>query len=216
MQIDVAIVPVSSAPVDELWTLLDESERARAERYRFDGDRRRSIVARGMLRRMLGARLERDPRALRFVTGPHGKPALANGELEFNGSHSGDRVALAIAEGTPVGIDIEELKPRVTELSSLARRYFASDEAREVEHARPDDALRTFFSIWTAKEAVVKALGGGLSIDLSSFSVLPLTSGEHAVTHLHEWHVQPLDGGELYRAAVCVRGGGWRVVNAGY
>ena len=212
MLVEVAILSVSEAPADALWSFLDDDEKRRVERYRFEDDQRRSIVARGALRAFLGSRLQRDPREVRFVTGPQGKPALHDGVLEFNVSHSGDRVAIAVAAGGAVGIDIEEIKPRVTELGALARRYFAHDEAEEVERAAAGDALRVFFTIWTAKEAVIKAIGGGLSIDLASFSVMPLQREVRPVTHFDPWHVRTLPGGEGYRAALATSDAAARVV----
>lgn len=203
MRIEVAFVPVSLAEVDPLWSLLNADERRRAERFRFDADRRRSIVARGTLRTLLGRRLGRDPRGLMFTEGKQGKPALVNGELEFNVSHSGDRVAIAIAEGTAVGIDIEVEQPRMTDLASLARRYFAPDEAAEVE--KTGDAS-LFFTIWTAKEAVIKAVGGGLSIELASFSVLPVQPQWGDVKNMQGWRVAGLTVDAGYRAAIAAYG----------
>ncbi|MEA2489650.1 MAG: 4-phosphopantetheinyl transferase [Acidobacteriota bacterium] len=218
MRIEVAVLPVGAAAIGGLWGVLDAEERARAERYRGEEDRRRSIVARGTVRRLLGERLGRDPRELRFVEGPQGKPALAGRELEFNVSHSGDRVAIAIAEGAPVGIDIEVEQPRMTDLVDLARRYFSRREALAVEQAAAEGAIPLFFTIWTAKEAVIKAVGGGLSIQLASFSVLPVRSEWGAVENLggdpmlDGWHVAALPSEPGYRAAVAAPGIDWEIV----
>jgi 4'-phosphopantetheinyl transferase len=217
MRIEVAVVPVGAAEIGGLWEVLDAEERARADRYRVEDDRRRSIVARGTVRTLLGRRLGREPRDLGFVEGPQGKPALIGGELEFNVSHSGDRVAIAIAEGGPVGIDIEVEQPRTTDLVVLARRYFSPVEALAVENAA-DGAIPLFFTIWTAKEAVIKAVGGGLSIQLASFSVLPVCSEWGAVENLggdpklDGWHVAALPSELGYRAAVAAAGTDWEIV----
>jgi 4'-phosphopantetheinyl transferase len=214
-QIHVSIVPLRDAEAG-LWDLLDDAERARVERYRFEDDRRRATVGRGMLRRLLGQSLGRDPRALQFVTGEQGKPALTDGELEFNVSHSGDRVAIAIARGMPVGIDVELESRRMRDLSSMARRFFSPIEARAVEEA--DDPAGVFFTIWTAKEAVIKAVGGGLSINLASFSVLPVGNQLRGVrnlgrdTTLDGWTVASLEADAGYRVAVSVRGSDWEIV----
>ena len=218
MRIEVAVVPVGGAAADGLWAVLEDEERRRAERYRFVDDQRRSIVARGTLRMLLGRRLGRDPRDLRFVVGQQGKPALRDRELEFNVSHSGDRVAIAMAAGTPVGIDIEREQPRMTDLVVLARRFFSPVEALEVERADADAATRVFFTIWTAKEAVIKAVGGGLSIELASFSVLPVRTQCGAVENLggdpklDGWHVAALPSDEGYRTAVSALGADWEIV----
>lgn len=158
---------VSDAACAAAAEILDVEERERAARFRFDDDRRRAIVARATLRRLLGGYLSRDPRALRFRSGASGKPALTDDALEFNVSHSGVRVAIAVARATPIGIDVE-CERSMHDIDDIARRYFAPVEAAEVV----GDPAR-FFAFWTAKEALVKAIGGGLSIGLASFATTP-------------------------------------------
>jgi 4'-phosphopantetheinyl transferase len=192
---------VPAAALARMSDVLDDDERSRAARFRFDDDRARSIVARAALRHILGEALGRDPRALRFVAGEHGKPALAGGEIEFNVSHSGERVAIAVAdETTAVGIDIERERA-MRDVLAVAGRFFSPNEAAAVER---DPSL--FFSIWTAKEAVIKAIGGGLTINLASFEAFAATAQFTPVTNLGDYSViaLPVDGG--YRCALSIRG----------
>ena len=65
-----------AATTGALVSLLDCGEEERAERFRCPGDRERYRLGRTALRQVLGAWLDRDPAALRFRYGPHGKPAL--------------------------------------------------------------------------------------------------------------------------------------------
>lgn len=196
---------VTAATLAGMADVLNDEERARAARFHFHDDRARSIVARAALRHLLGHYLDRDPRALRFVTGPQGKPALDGGDLEFNVSHSGERVAIAVASATPVGIDIEQARV-LRDANAVARRFFSPNEAAAVER----DPSR-FLSIWTAKESVIKAIGGGLSIDLSSFEAFA-TAGRFApVTNLSAWSVMALPLADGYRSALAARGAAWTV-----
>jgi 4'-phosphopantetheinyl transferase len=169
--IDVCFIDVTapSEVVEALAELLADTERTRANRYHFADDRRRSIVARAATRRLLGRYLNADPRELVFIEEEHGKPALQHREIEFNASHSGDLVALAFAKGTPVGIDVERRR-RLNDCLALARRYFSAEELAFVNTAA--DAVDAFFTVWTAKEAIVKASGAGIgSSDLRGFTV---------------------------------------------
>jgi len=152
--------------------LLDDEERRRVASFRFESDQRMSLVARAALRTLLGRHLQRDPRALRFILGEQGKPALAEGEVEFNVSHSAGHVAIAISEGGAVGVDLEAVRP-TSDLLHLAERFFSAREAENVRIASDDDRAERFFAYWTAKESVIKAVGGGLSIDLRSFETDP-------------------------------------------
>ncbi|HEX3579925.1 MAG TPA: 4'-phosphopantetheinyl transferase superfamily protein [Thermoanaerobaculia bacterium] len=169
--IDVYFVDLNVADdvLDALANLLTVVERARADRYRFPDDRRRSIVARAATRRLLARYLNADPLALTFDEEKFGKPFLRGREIEFNASHSGDLVAVAFARGTAVGVDVERRR-QMTDALALARRYFSAEEVRIVERA--GDVADAFFAIWTAKEAIVKASGKGIGFgDLDGFTV---------------------------------------------
>jgi len=201
-------VNVADAVIDALGNLLTIRERARADRYRFPDDRRRSIVARAATRLFLGRSLGSDPAALVIDEEEFGKPVLRGRAIEFNASHSGDLVALAFAKKTAVGVDVERRRT-LTDTLALARRYFSAEEVAIVEGAA--DAGDAFFAIWTAKEAIVKASGKGIgSGDLHGFTVpfrdpqlRPVVDG---------WSVAALDPNrEGYFAAVAARGIQWHI-----
>jgi 4'-phosphopantetheinyl transferase len=195
--------------VDALAKLLTDDERARADRYRFDDDRRRSIIARAATRRILSQLVGATPRDLVIVEGEHGKPELAGRVIEFNASHSGDLVALAFARETAVGIDVERRRALHDPLA-IARRFFSEGELAFISAASDIDAA--FFTVWTAKEAIVKASGKGIGAgDLRGFTV-PL--GETRLTHVTEnWSVATihpsLDG---YHGAIAARPGNEPIV----
>jgi 4'-phosphopantetheinyl transferase len=153
-------------------TLLDDEETRRVASFRFESDRRLSLIARAARRVLLGRYAGRDPRTLRFVEGPQGKPSLTTGELEFNVSHSGSHVAVAISGGGAVGVDIEAVR-KTSDIIHLAERFFSPHEAEIVRTAPDEERAARFFAYWTAKESVIKAVGGGLSLDLRSFQTDP-------------------------------------------
>ncbi|WP_257389431.1 4'-phosphopantetheinyl transferase family protein, partial [Tahibacter caeni] len=122
-------------------------------------------AAQRWLRRRLSAYAGRELGAGALQTGAHGKPALADGAFAFNLSHSGAAAVLAIARGVELGVDLEtpgRLRPFV----ALARRYFRPAEARAVAEAAEVARELLFLRLWTAKEAVLKALGRGLAFGL--------------------------------------------------
>jgi 4'-phosphopantetheinyl transferase len=159
-----------SASVDE--GILSADERARAARFLRAPDRARSIAARVALRTLLAEYTGEAPAALGFVTGPHGKPALAPGSAtggpRFNVAHSGRLVLLAFA-ACDVGVDVEEIRSGV-DVESLAARFFSADEAAALSAAPRAERDRTFFRIWTRREALLKAAGTGLAAAGAVFS----------------------------------------------
>lgn len=220
------VVHVWAAPLDppahavrRHAALLAPDEHARADRFRFERDRRRFTVARGVLRALLGRYLGTDPRGVAFRYESHGKPAL-DGEpaahgIRFNVSHSGEMALYALARGRELGVDVEEVR-RMEDGLKIAERFFSEAEVaafRALPDGIRDDA---FFNCWTRKEAYIKAVGEGLSFPLHAFDV-SLAPGEPArllasrdPRQAERWSLRGLpDPAPGYRAAVVVEGEGW-------
>jgi 4'-phosphopantetheinyl transferase len=149
-------------------------EKERAGRFVRSADRTRYEASRGMLRCILGRYLEVDPRAVVFEYGPHGKPELAGdfreSRLGFNLAHSGDVVALAVAKGLSVGVDVEQVRATF-DLLELAESWFADAEVAELRNLPAKEQPDAFFRCWTRKEAYLKARGEGLDLELDKFAV---------------------------------------------
>jgi 4'-phosphopantetheinyl transferase len=133
--------------------LLAADERARAAGRR---DGATWAVARGALRALLGERLGVAPDRVALATGPHGKPEVAGAQLRFNLSHSGELAVVALAEGFEVGIDVERLDRR----SRAVERTLTPAERAALDGAA--DRHVALLRVWCRKEALAKAIGGGL------------------------------------------------------
>ncbi len=158
-------------PADMLWGVLDKAERQRAQRYRFERDRRRFVAARGMLRVILARYAGIAPAAIHFDYSDHGKPSLSDfPELAFNASDSGDLMALGVALNRLLGVDIERVRDDFGGLE-IAERFFSPAEIASLRSLPPQARPRAFFRCWTRKEAFIKAIGEGLSYPLHQFEV---------------------------------------------
>lgn len=201
----------------QLARFLSLEENQRALRFRFERDRRRFVVCRGVLREILGTYLQRDPEEIDFGYGPQGKPYLKGpsqetvGPLHFNLSHSSGWVIYAVGLSA-VGVDLEIMRP-IPEMEALAERYFSTLEREAFFSIAPALRLKAFLSCWTRKEAYVKARGEGLSLPLDQFdvSVDPNSpahlisaggvSGDDLPWALHSFDPSP----EAVAALVCLR-----------
>jgi 4'-phosphopantetheinyl transferase len=150
---------------------LSSEERARADCFRFDRDRRRAIVRRAALREILAMYLDVEADKLSFVVGPQGKPALdepfCDNGFQFNLSFSGELALCAVAH-MPLGVDLE-LERHVENAALVAKHFFTAAEIAWQESA--DDPNHVFLCHWTRKEALIKATGSGLCVPLNSFDV---------------------------------------------
>jgi 4'-phosphopantetheinyl transferase len=152
---------------------LDAVEMACAETYRQTADRERYLAARTLLRHALSkaAGGQVAPKDWKYREGPFGKPAMAPGlpTLEFNVSHSGSCVAVAISPSEPIGIDIECLAP--DRRTGIVYEVLTESERDRLKKRSADEQWTEFVRIWTAKEACAKALGLGLSLDFQTIEV---------------------------------------------
>ena len=194
---------------------LAADERARAGQFHFQKDRTRFIVARGLLRTILGRYLGQDPRALRFCSNAYGKPGLApefggDASPSFNVSHAGALALYAVTRNRAIGIDLEDIRMDV-ECDSISEHFFSPRERRLLRAIPAAQRPEAFFHCWTRKEAYVKARGKGLSIALDQFdvSVSPqepaalLETREEGQENSH-WSLHDLPVGERYVAALAV------------
>lgn len=156
--------------------MLSEAERARGLRFASATHRRRHEAAHATLRQLLAAETGIGASGLAFEAGWCGKPALAPGGAvpgSFNLSHS-DEVALLLwdPEGGAWGVDVECLRP-IDDRDAISERVFTMDERAELAtqalRGWPADPL--FLRLWVRKEACLKALGTGFSLEPGGFHV---------------------------------------------
>lgn len=169
-----------AAAYEEFFDTLSEDERARALRFRFERDRARFVIARGILRDIVGRYLRRPPTIIKFGYNKYGKPSLAEDEggLRFNLAHSAGAAVYACALGREVGVDVEHWREDFASME-VAGRFFSKAEVHALAALPPDLSTQAFFNCWTRKEAYIKALGEGLSHPLDCFTV-SLAPGEAA------------------------------------
>ncbi|MGA2592841.1 MAG: 4'-phosphopantetheinyl transferase superfamily protein [Bryobacteraceae bacterium] len=191
---------------------LSPDEKGRAAQFRFERHRNSFVVARGILRILLGRYLNIPPAGFLFRYGPKGKPAIAGSEgIDFNLSHSGSLAVFAFTAGCELGIDVERIRP-LPDMQSIADRFFCSEEAAELMSLPANQREHGFYLCWTRKEAYIKASSDGLSAPLDGFRVT-LRPGQTArFIHLSNdtgasqaWSLHDLRLASDYAAALAYR-----------
>jgi len=206
----------SSSRVEACWNALAPDERERAGRFRYEKDRRRFIIARGVLRDILGRYLKCPPAQVSFSYNQYGKPALSyeneDVRLRFNMSHSHEVALYALTREREVGVDVEWLREDFAS-SEIAERFFSRREVVLLGGLAPGLRTDGFFNCWTRKEAYIKALGEGLSHPLDRFAV-SLAPGDPArflsidddPREIERWSLVELHPSEGYAAALVTEG----------
>lgn len=177
--------------------LLDQAEQQRAARYISLAARHQFVCSRAIVREIIGRYVGREPADLVFSAQPGGRPFLKGQQLDFNLSHSGDWLVLAIGQGCRFGVDIESYCPSSPH-EAIVGQHFSRAEQEQWRSAAPDGRAKVFARIWTRKEAALKAVGIGIIDDLAMLDTTGETSLCHSLAKLNlgtDWTVnfsQPL------------------------
>jgi 4'-phosphopantetheinyl transferase len=208
--------------VRDFQDLLTPDELSRSERFRFQGDRQRFLVARGLLRTILSRYLRVEPSQLRFAYDDYGKPYLispsAPGTLTFNLSHAHGLLLVAVTHDRAIGIDVEYTRPPLPDVEHIAERFFSVEEKEALRALSSTARNEAFFRCWTCKEAYLKARGLGLSMPLDRFQVAVIPGQPARLLHVEgdleeasRWSLRELVPAPGYVATLAVEGGGWRL-----
>lgn len=154
--------------------ILNQDEKIKAQKFHFEKHQHRFIIARSTLKRILSFYLSLPPEAIEFQYNDYGKPELVdylnNQQLQFNLSHSENLAIYAITSYHLIGVDVEYIRP-MPDAENLAKRFFAYQEFEQISYLPTTKKDKEFFTLWTAKEAYLKAIGKGLSGGLETVKV---------------------------------------------
>ena len=168
-QFAINIEQVKAADLGDIKKILSEEKIARVERFRFEADQVRGIVGEALVRCLLGEKYGMEAADIRFGYGEKEKPCLLlpHGDVDFNISHAGSWVVCGIGN-SGMGIDVELVREREV---PLAKAVLTAEEYRAWSGLPAEEQNSYFYRHWTLKEAYVKYLGVGLSMDFSG--ILP-------------------------------------------
>jgi 4'-phosphopantetheinyl transferase len=211
--LDIWLGRLAASPADLPFyrSLLDDEERARAQRIRIPQRQDYYAETHARLRLLLGKTVNAAPARLRFTRNTHGKPFLIDfPDIAFNLSHTADRIVIAVGRRCRLGIDIETCKPRAN-LRALADKCFGAEEMAYWQSLPETERLAAFYYFWTRKEAFVKAVGQGISLGLRDCMIDP--ANPTGMLHVPascgssgDWSLHDLDIGGSVLGAVAVDG----------
>jgi 4'-phosphopantetheinyl transferase len=159
---------------------LSEAERQRSALFHFERDRKSFISRRSMLRLILAHYLLMEPSRITLVHEERGKPRLSEADspfpLHFNFSHSRNLALLAVSRFSPVGVDVEKIRP-MPEMSEIAATFLSKQEKVLFNAVEQEQKLEVFFGIWTRKESYLKVTGEGIARALAEIDCSQAPAG---------------------------------------
>ncbi len=191
-------LPAALSHIGAAASLLNADELERAGRYLHERNKHRFTLSRAMLRCLLAKYTSTRPMAIQFSTTGNKKPCIAGSDLQFNVSHSGDVVLIAIAN-EPVGIDVE-LVDDGFDFSDVLPISFSRDEAALVDQF----GRESFYRYWTRKESLAKASGNGLDSNMQSLPAIDGTQHLNAgiIESTGSWVVNSFDAAVGYMSSL--------------
>ncbi len=199
--------------LDDFDKILSDEEKNRAARFHFEKDRNNFVLSRGILKSILAHYLQKKPQDIIFQFNDYGKPFLTEvDEMEFNISHSKDKLLLAFSRNISLGIDIEFMNDDFAK-GDIAEKFFSPVEVSILNELPNDLKVEGFYNCWTRKEALIKGIGKGLSIPLDSFDVELIPGRIPRIFDMRfdnmekgKWEIINLDLYKDYKSAVALRG----------
>ncbi len=202
--------PAASALPESWVQALDPEERARANAFRTPELRARFVAAHALVRTALASYAPLGPEEWRFAHGPTGRPSLVDPpiDLRFSLSHAGAHAAVAVAVGRRIGLDLEEIDAAGDALG-IASRFFTPSELAMLRACDDPERAQRFTTLWTVKEAVLKARGAGLASGLTTVEVQLDSSGNLLPVSAPggPWSVAAWSPATRLRAALAVQAG---------
>lgn len=144
--------------VDSAKEIVDDVSLARAERFSFENDRNRLLIAQALLRQKIGELLNCGPNEVLILRDDFGKPYIEDYPFHFSLSYSHQYAIFAFCPDKFVGVDIEAINPDRVALESPALH---DTERAEIKNA--EAPVEAFYDYWCAKEALLKAIGTGFT-----------------------------------------------------
>ena len=187
----------------DLAKFLNSKEINRAERFYKELDKTRFIIYRSILKFILATYTKLDVKNINLNYHLNKKPYLASRPwLHFNISHSEDYAVIAVSRKM-VGIDIEYMLEDF-KFTDLLPDVFDDNEIATIQNAV--NKKEAFYTLWTRKEAFVKALGKGIDED---FKYIPSIDGQHKINanllkNSANWQLCSFDLADYYSSAIAV------------
>jgi 4'-phosphopantetheinyl transferase len=192
------VADTDSIPATAALGHLDPDELQRARRFHRPADAHRFGAGRLLLRTALRAYLPRTAKGLHFVLDKAGKPHLSGPchqiPIHFSLAHV-DRILVVAVASSRVGVDVERMRA-FPDLDAVAGVCFTAEERALLGSRCATERFDLFFTIWTRKEALAKALGAGLG------AALPSTTPDFP----SGWSGGLLTSPEGYRSAIVIEG----------
>lgn len=157
-----------------LESFLNPAELTEYASFQDKGRKHQYVVSRWLLKNLLEAVLNIPANEIAFEKFEMGKLFLSESQnslnLDFNISHTKEITLLGFCKKQQIGVDVEKIRDKQSS-SQVANRFFQPHEINWINEIGLSENLRLtrFYRLWSLKEAVIKAFGGGVFKNIQQF-----------------------------------------------
>lgn len=162
--------------LSKLWYCLSDFEKEQALEFHNKSLSNRYIISHSIIKCILSYYLQQSPKEIKFIKNEYGKPFLNHSNIQFNISHSNNMIYYIIGFNNKVGVDIE-FNDYIVDIIELSKIVLTNKEIETLNTLSPQKQIKLFYDIWTIKEALVKAIGEGLTYPIFNIETLPIIQG---------------------------------------
>lgn len=194
------------------WKLLSINEQKKAKKYCNKLLINRYITSHGILRCIISHHVNQPAAQLEFTNNIYGKPFLKDNNIQFNMSHSHNIACYVLSFNNKVGVDVE-FHDNIIDMTGISEIVFTKKEIELLKSFNTQEKYKAFYTMWTQKEALVKAIGRGLSYPINTIettellsinNILPIPENNESNKYtLHNtWYCCRLETPENYSGAI--------------
>ncbi|MES3018318.1 MAG: 4'-phosphopantetheinyl transferase superfamily protein [Bacteroidota bacterium] len=189
--------------LESLEAMLSDEEAVKARKFHFQKDTENYIVRRAYLRLFLSKYIGTKAESIVFTSGQNKRPIVDvqhKSSPKFNLSHTDNRVLIAFSY-QELGVDIEKVNPDF-HYSEILEHYFTEEEINHITQAIVP--LKAFYTLWTRKEAILKACSKGIIADLAAIQCVHENELIRSDLISSPWYVTSFDIDEQYTGSVAL------------
>lgn len=190
--------------LEELYSFLSTQERSQSSKFITSALSNNYIITRAVLRCILAKSLKIKPQEIKFLTNPYGKPSVEGSVIKFNMSHSVNSAYYGVSDDFDLGIDVEFFNVKKN-IFDIAKSVFSTREFCYFVNLSSEGQQKFFFEAWTKKEAMIKALGLGLSYPMEKVDTLNMKNSNCLELLGERYYLYKLHSTEYYRAHLVIK-----------
>ena len=168
------------------YDIMSKEENRIANSFIISKDKQRYIASHTLLRILLSRYIGIHHTKINFSKNTYGKPFISDSTMEFNLSHTKQKLVIAISN-YEIGIDIEYLSESF-DLNDFLDTALSNNEKEYIKALPETQQKRQFYSFWTKKEAFLKSIGTGLTNDLQMLE-LPIHKYDYVSNIYFKEHI---------------------------